>query len=155
VDETIPVTIGVNTYRTKEYNGLTWMVENSMEGTSSAQMYDSNPMRLRGYYYTNAQATNSSTGPCTGIWRLPTESDVRSLYEYFTREQLSMADKWYWQTPIGWSGGRNATGLWQNWGVQNRLQVQLELCAIWHEGYIPLTEYTSAAYISAVRCVHD
>ena len=105
--------VGSNTYKTYEYSGVTWMVTNSKEGTSSAQKYNNDNSRVNGYYYTWAQAA----GACPAGWRLPAQAEWNSLIAWINSNKTSEGAK-FWITDAGSAfAGGYATG-WDDWGTR-------------------------------------
>ena len=113
-DDTVDEKIGNNTYKTYDYNGTVWMVENSMEGTSSAQMYNNNASQVNGYYYTYTQAA----GACPEGWHLPTTIYWNNLLAWVNANKSHNAAKW-WITDTGsaFAGYRSSDDTWSNWGT--------------------------------------
>ena len=104
--------VGSNTYKTYEYSGVTWMVTNSKEGTSSAQKYNNDNSRVNGYYYTWAQAA----GACPAGWRLPAQAEWNSLIAWINSNKTSEGAK-FWITDAGSAfAGYYYTG-WYHWGT--------------------------------------
>ena len=105
--------VGSNTYKTYEYSGVTWMVTNSKEGTSSAQKYNNDNSRVNGYYYTWAQAA----GACPAGWRLPAQAEWNSLITWVNNNKTSEGAK-FWITDAGsaFAGVYNG-GPWNGWGT--------------------------------------
>jgi len=152
-DGTVDQQIGKNTYKTYDYNGTVWMVQNSMEGTSSAQMHNGDPSKVNGYYYTYDQAA----GACPAGWHLPTQDEWEALKTWVNANKSHNAAKW-WITDAGsaFAGDRSSNGTWYNWGTGG----------LWwsagasYQRYDASTggmngPYTLAGYWFSVRCVKD
>ena len=114
-DGTVDQKIGNNTYKTYDYNGAVWMVQNSMEGTSSAQKY-SNTSNVNGYYYTWAQA-NQANDACPADWHLPTSAEWDNLIAWVNANKTAIAAR-PWITAAGNAfAGYRANGGWADWGT--------------------------------------
>ncbi|GHT00206.1 hypothetical protein FACS189421_11970 [Bacteroidia bacterium] len=76
--------IGSKDYLTCDFNGDTWMIQNSEEGTAIAQYYDANPALARGFYYTRAQSMSVTPEdtPCPAGWHLPTYDEGTNLLNF-------------------------------------------------------------------------
>ena len=115
-DGSINEQIGNNIYKTYHYEslGLTWMVENLKEGTSSAQRYNSNNSQVNGYYYTWSQATNA----CPSGWSLPTQTQWVSLRDWVNSNKSHKAAIWWiYETGSAFAGYRNSNGHFYRWGA--------------------------------------
>jgi hypothetical protein len=153
VDNTIPVTIGTHEYRTKIYNGLTWMVENSMEGTPSATYYDDCTSCLN-YYYSYATATAAQSPACPDPWRLPTAEEVLSFQTYLYGSNSDNADTYYWRHGARFTGTR-IDGLWSAWGLcGDYFAAGGYRWRIWADGGTPADALTLTRLCS-IRCVRD
>ena len=108
--------IGNNMYRTYQYGGRCWMVENSREGTSSATMFDSDIGKTNGYYYTYINATTS--GACPPGWSVPNNTQWNTLRNAVLTDPL-VSGKW-WAGQIGFLNGAYAGYYqdegWLEWG---------------------------------------
>lgn len=107
--------IGNNIYRTYQYGGRCWMVENSREGLSSATRYDNDPGKTNGYYYLYTQATS---GACPPGWSLPNNTQWNVLRNAVLADPL-VSGKW-WAGQIGFFNGAYAGYYqdegWLEWG---------------------------------------
>jgi hypothetical protein len=80
-------TIGSNEYKTYNFNGDVWMVENSREGVSMFQSWKDEGEIVCGFYYNEAQArTAGELGPCPDPWHLPTTAEANRLMEYLRND---------------------------------------------------------------------
>lgn len=107
--------IGNNVYRTYQYGGRCWMVENSREGLSSATMFDNDLGKTNGYYYIYTQATS---GACPPGWSLPNNTQWNVLRNAVLADPL-VSGKW-WAGQIGFFNGAYAGYYqdegWLEWG---------------------------------------
>ena len=116
-DGTVDMKIGNNIYKTYDYNGTVWMVENSMEGTSTAQIYDDDKTKVNGYYYTHAQAV----GACPSGWHLPTSAEWYNLQTWVNANLSQQAAQWWVKdTSNAFAGYSNSSNTWSNWGSYGR-----------------------------------
>ena len=96
-DGTKYYTNGTNTYKTREFptsssgGNMLWMVQNSLEGTPTAQSIGS------GHYYKNSNAE----GACITPWRLPTYDEMTRLAGYILSNGASE-----------WVSSTDITGMW-------------------------------------------
>jgi hypothetical protein len=119
-DNTIPMTIGTHEYRTKTYNGLTWMVENSMEGLPSNTYYD-DCVACTNYYYYYGAATHAQTPACPAPWRLPSLEEAQGLSVFLFSGDVSSDDVYYWRNAGLMKGYCEEGGVWQHWAVWHHL----------------------------------
>jgi len=113
-DGTVDEQIGNNIYKTYDYDGTVWMVENSKEGTSTAQMYNNNASQVNGYYYTYAQAA----GACPSGWHLPTQAEWTALMTWVNANKTDPAAA-FWITSAGsaFAGGSGGGSTWYGWAT--------------------------------------
>ncbi|WP_165042484.1 FISUMP domain-containing protein [Dysgonomonas sp. ZJ709] len=115
----VKMKIGNNEYLTHQYGDKCWMVENSIEGTTSLKAYDGNSKRVNGYYYTSYLEAPSA---CPAGWRLPEDADVTELINIVNATPIPPSAKW-WVKNEGnpFAGNYNpsypANGMWFNWGL--------------------------------------
>ena len=109
-DGSVDMKIGKNTYKTIAYKGSVWMVQNSKEGTSSAQSYPGEGSN--GYYYTSAQAASA----CPAGWHLPTSTEWSSLITWVNANKTDPAAA-YWVTDNAYAGFRTSDGVFFNWSA--------------------------------------
>lgn len=107
---------GKSSYLTHMYGDRCWMVQNSMEGTPVAKMYDDDPSKVNGYYYLKSQAKKDA---CPDGWRLPDYADsevLRPLAEGAANK--SGAGKWWINASYGAAAGQLMIydSSWYGWG---------------------------------------
>ncbi|NDV67126.1 FISUMP domain-containing protein [Bacteroides sp. 224] len=95
---TDPNSIGEKTYLTHMYGNKCWMIQNSREGTADATRYSGKVAGSRGYYYTFANATKTSDGPCPSGWRVPTVADVQDLQTVLSAN-INLPEVKFWGGP--------------------------------------------------------
>jgi uncharacterized protein (TIGR02145 family) len=97
-----------NRYKTHEYGGVCWMVENLKEGAHSGLAYGDNMIKTTaavsskpaslgtmGYYYNQFQAKYT----CPSGWELPTKAIFNSLITNLQNTETSESAKVWWKTP--------------------------------------------------------
>ena len=145
--------IGNNDYKVYDYgSGIgTWMVENSKEGTSSAQSYPS--QGTNGYYYTWAQAA----GACPSGWHLPSQAEWNSLVTWVNNNKTSEGAK-FWITDAGaaFAGYRDGNGTWHIWGsIGYWWGASYGLYGSGHAGGMSSSTNTTSPFLFSVRCVKN
>jgi uncharacterized protein (TIGR02145 family) len=117
------VTGSNGTYSTWCFNGtpgnICWMTQNSKEGTSSATTYSGKKAGERGYYYTWAQAANSSnTAACPSGWTLPAQADWEALKSYLNgTPDATFKTAWYASALAGDYTSSRGWGSWESFGT--------------------------------------
>ncbi|GHT06199.1 hypothetical protein FACS189440_12330 [Bacteroidia bacterium] len=144
---------GKNEYKSYDFNGTEWMIQNSKEGTSTYQTFDNN-VQSDAFYYTwgQAHAAAESDRPCQGDWRLPTVSEILALRAYLqTDGQRVELEKVLWLNTENLSG-YYGYGDWHNYRNEIRLPYDYGYIS-WNKTFAPFT--TSIDYVIAtpVRCV--
>jgi uncharacterized protein (TIGR02145 family) len=120
----ISQTIGQHEYLTYNFGGLIWMIENSMEGESSYQMYDSDPNKVSGYYYTPTQArsTDPEKTPCPDGWRLPRANEATNLRSYLSGSSSLVEEAILFQDYAELAGRHLSTSnVWGLWGEETQI----------------------------------
>lgn len=154
--------IGNNMYRTYQYGTACWMVENSREGVSSAQMFNNDPGKTNGYYYTYVQAFNPVNGPCPAGWSLPSAAQW-TLLQNATLADPTVAGKWWLGTTGllngGYAGYYQNDYNWIEWGESGVWWIQgatrpYVVSYYGSQSYInfPTGE---ADYLFSVRCIKN
>ena len=120
-DGTVDMLIGSNTYKTFDYGGAIWMVENSMEGTPSSTLYPNTGTEpnttgvVNGYYYTQDQAA----GACPSGWHLPDQAEFDALTTWVNANMSSEGAKfWVTDAEFPFSGYRIGS-TWRNWSFRS------------------------------------
>jgi hypothetical protein len=143
-------TIGGVQYRTYDYNGTVWTIDNMRHGTAYAEMYDGDPSKPN-FYYTYIQAQ----GICTDGFSLPTFTQYQELYAYLQTPFVSDSET------QAWFGAGQFTGLvipstvtWLDWGALSRYHTY-DLNAVQWTINLPalLSQHADRAY--PIRCVED
>jgi uncharacterized protein (TIGR02145 family) len=151
-------TIGGVEYKTYNYNGTVWTVENMRHGTANATMYDNDPERPS-YYYTWSQA--QAPDLCTDGFVLPTALQYEMLMGYLIGPFATAPEIAGWQSVAAYHGYRtNATGAFRNWGeggywwsITNGAPGRFYTSDTWLENISALP--TPSSYVFSVRCVQE
>jgi uncharacterized protein (TIGR02145 family) len=108
-------TIGGVEYKTYNYNGTVWTVENMRHGTANAMYYDDDEGKPC-YYYTWTQAQGQNV--CTDGFTLPTPEQCEQLGAYLLGPFAEDQEVQPWLAPNSLTGYRaTATGAFGAWGV--------------------------------------
>jgi hypothetical protein len=149
------VTFEGTNYRTYDFNGTTWMIDNLALGTAAYHSWNNDPTKPTWYYYTYAQALVA----CPEGWHLPTIQNASDLLAYIDGPAIEDSEKnliWDYST---W--GASASGsTWWNFGGD--MVLALEQADGGQAGpYLHITntvhdiKYGSGTTYRNVRCVMD
>jgi uncharacterized protein (TIGR02145 family) len=149
--QTTPVQIGEHTYQTYNYNGVTWMVEYSQEGDWSADHWGNYSDR-KGYYYTWEQA---NAGACPDGWRLPTITQVQTLFAFVVSDQATEFEKSFW-LPIDHRTGCFQNNAWTQWHEYINLWTSSPLYIVFlrPDNSYSGGQQSSTSHLYTVRCIH-
>jgi hypothetical protein len=142
-------------YRTYNFNGTTWMVDNLVLGTANFTSWNNDPEKPTWYYYTYAQALVA----CPEGWHLPTYQDVSDLILYIDGPAIEETEKNLLWDKSTW-GGSYSSAQWWAFGGSLAL-VMLNENAPEAAPYYFLSDsmnavrYGGAPYARNVRCVMD
>jgi hypothetical protein len=158
-----PVTIGGFTYRTYNYSGDVWMIDNlkgdtTQLGVNVKTQYNRGgiidtlnamqPIGARGYYFNIAGAAQA----CPSGWHLPSRNEAEKLVEYLRNLVEFRGERENWQHPDYRAGEYQPYG-WMGWGKSVRVR--------YVGGYMSLGEALAEIqtgqqnYFMSVRCVQD
>jgi uncharacterized protein (TIGR02145 family) len=108
-----------NVYRTKVYNGVKWMIDNSKKTTGVANSIDRTD--IGGVDYGRLYSLNSAASACPEGYHLPTDSDFINLKAALTAEGASGWDDWNSGSALAghgsdssYNGSQGSDGYW--WG---------------------------------------
>jgi uncharacterized protein YjdB len=104
--------IGNGTYETYNFQGVTWMVQNSGEGNYSYDHNDVNPS-VPNYYYSLANAPSAC--PSDEGWYLPTYTQVH-LLEAYMQSEASTGERFLFTNPSRLAG-TYVGGIFENVGI--------------------------------------
>jgi uncharacterized protein (TIGR02145 family) len=108
-------TIGEVVYKTYDYNGTVWTVENMKHGTANATMYDNDPEKPA-WYYTSGQALDP--GLCTDGFALPTQEQVQDLLAFLNGPFAEPEEILPWKGAKELVGNKeSSTAPWREWGL--------------------------------------
>jgi uncharacterized protein (TIGR02145 family) len=102
-------------YKTYNYNGTVWTVENMRHGTASAMYYEGDEDRP-GYYYTWTQAQDV----CTDGFALPTPEQFTQLGGYVHGPFATLPETRPWTSLNELTGYGTPQGSFLNWGIAAR-----------------------------------
>jgi uncharacterized protein (TIGR02145 family) len=118
------VLIGDNYYDTYNFNGTTWMIQNSLEGDWTYNMYNGDSNKMTGYYdYDHAASA------CPAGWKLPSVMQVSQLFAYLQGSSSLSTEKALWlsgpasglyyqSTPASAPGWTQWDIYWRGWTAQ-------------------------------------
>ncbi|MDR1633080.1 MAG: Ig-like domain-containing protein [Dysgonamonadaceae bacterium] len=139
--------IGSRSYKTYDFDGTVWMVENSQEGTAAITTVGGVADNPINYYYSHPQKETA----CPAGWQLPTEEQCRALMSFLSVRASAQERTAMLATDLN---GRayNIGAVWEHVGTRN---------VIWTSGnYVGFYLYNTpgfdtyqAHYQNSVRCV--
>lgn len=147
-DGSTTMRIGNNDYKTYNYNGTIWMVQNSKEGTSRNT-------GANGNYYLWSQAAQTNNA-CPSGWRAPSEEDWRALIPIVSADKSGVGKWWYDNSSYAGHYDENGTllayGSYAFWWSYNEFGCSTLNNGVWNG---PYTNSGNRYNSFSVRCVKD
>jgi hypothetical protein len=159
------LTVGSVTYRTYDFSGVTWMVDQlkgdtlsfgtniktqyNRGGTADPSVSPMPAIGARGYYYNSAAAATA----CPSGWRLPTSKEFNNLRDYMLSDLVSSAEFFMWHgASANCPGAWNGSG-WGGWNTELTIQLSDGRGAISGAGVMAPAVMMTPALYTAIRCV--